>query len=55
MDIGLELEEVQVSPGSIDCIMNSATLFAAFWTGKLAAGLEIYVNIKLLYFGVEIN
>jgi hypothetical protein len=35
--------------------MNSATLFAAFWTGKLAARLEIYVNIKLLYFGVEIN
>ena len=55
MDISLELEEIQVSPGSIDCIMNIATLFPAFWTSKFAACLEIYVNIKLLYFGVEIN
>jgi hypothetical protein len=55
MDIGLELEEVQVSPGPLDCIMNIATLFAAFWTGKFAAWLEIYVNIKLLSFGAEIN
>ncbi len=55
MNIGLELEEVQVSPGPLDCIMNIATLFVAFWTGKSAACLEIYMNIKLLSFGAEVN
>jgi len=46
MDISLELEEIQVSPGSIDCIMNIATLSAAFWTGKFAAWLEIYEHAQ---------
>lgn len=55
MDIGFELEEVQVTPGPFDCIMNIATLFAAFRTGKFTARFEIYVDIKLLPFGVKIN
>jgi hypothetical protein len=35
MDIGFELEEVQVSPGSFDRIMHASTWFAALSQGNL--------------------
>jgi len=37
MDIGFELKEVQVTPGSFDRIMHPALWFAALCTRKFAA------------------
>jgi hypothetical protein len=37
MDIGFELKEVQVSPGSFDSIMHAAARLAALCTWKFAA------------------
>lgn len=45
MQIGLELEEIQVAPGSLDSIMNRATRLAAYRTWEPAAALKIDVEI----------
>jgi hypothetical protein len=37
VDVGFELKEVQVTPGSIDSIMHVAFWFAAFCARKFAA------------------
>ena len=55
MDIGFELKEVQVTPGSLDRIMHVALWFAAFWAREFAAGFKIYMNIELLAFGTKID
>lgn len=55
MDIGFELKEVQVTPGSFDGIMHVALWFAAFCARKFAAGFKIHMNIELLAFGTKID
>jgi hypothetical protein len=37
MDIGFELEEVKVAPGSLDSIMHTTAWFATLCTRKFAA------------------
>ena len=54
MDIGFELKEVQMSPGSFYSIMHAAAWFAAFRTRKFAACFEINMDIELLSFSTKI-
>jgi len=53
MKIGLKLKEVQVSPGSINSIVNLASCITALRTRKFASSFEIYVDVKLFPFHVE--
>jgi hypothetical protein len=45
MQVGFELEEIQVTPSSIDCIMNMTLRIAAFWAREPAATLKINVEV----------
>jgi hypothetical protein len=45
MQIDLELEKIQVTPSSIDCIMNITLRIAAFWAKEPAATLKINAEV----------
>jgi hypothetical protein len=45
MQVCLELEEIQVTPSSIDRIMNMTFRIAAYWARKSAATLKINVEV----------
>ena len=53
--VGLKLEEIQISPSPIDCIMNAAFRVATFRTWEFATKFEIYVNVESLPFQVEVD
>jgi hypothetical protein len=55
MDIGFELKEVQVVPGSLDSIMHTALCFAALRARKFAACFKIHVDIELSFFNTKIH
>jgi hypothetical protein len=54
VDIGFELKEVQMSPGSFYSIMHVAACFAAFRTRKFTACFEVDMDIELLSFSTKI-
>src|SRR5664280_3523801 len=54
VDIGFELKEVQMTPGSFDSIMHATHRFAALCTRKFAARIKIYVDIELFTFDTKI-
>jgi len=55
MDIGFKLKEIQVTPGSFDCIVHASAWFLAFRARKFAAGFEINMNIELLSFNAKVH
>jgi hypothetical protein len=55
MQVCLELEEIQVTPGSLNCIMNMAIRFTAYWTGEFAGDLKIDVKVQLLFFNFKLD
>jgi len=55
MKVGLELEEVKMTPSPIDCIMNIAFRVAASRTWKFTTTFEIYVDVESLPFHVEVD
>ena len=55
MQVGFELEEVQVSPRSLDCIMNVTSRLAAYRARKLASRLKIDVQVQLRFFNFKVD
>jgi hypothetical protein len=45
MQVGFELEEIQVTPSSIDCIMNMTFRIAAYWAKEPATTLKINAEV----------
>jgi len=55
VQIGLELKEIQVTPSSLDCIMNVTSRLTAKWARKLASCLEINVKVQLPLFNIKVD
>jgi len=55
MDVCLKLEKVQVTPGSLNGIVYIEVRITAFWTRKFATPFEIYVDVQLFPFDIEVE
>jgi len=55
MKVGFKLEEIQMTPSPIDCIMNIASGVATLRAWKSTTTFEIYADVKSLLFQIEID
>ena len=55
MKVSLELEEVQMTPSPIDSIVNIASRVTALRTWEFTTPFEIYVDVELFPFQIEVD
>jgi hypothetical protein len=55
MQVSFELEEVQVTPRSLDSIMNVTSRLAAYRARELDSCIKIDMQVQLLFFNLKVD